>query len=135
MKLLTFRDKSGQPRVAQLAADGAVLPLSYPDGRAVSDLVKLIGSDVPLASLKSDAPALDLASVRLLAPIPKPARNLFCVGKNYTNHAQEFTRSGFDADQTAETVIAHGDRIWDAAGVSDALDYETELAVIIGKGG
>jgi len=88
--------------------------------------------------------------VRLLAPIPKPARNLFCVGKNYTNHAQEFTKSGFDADQTAadaiptspivfskmpETVIAYGDRIWDAAGVSDALDYEAELAVIIGKGG
>lgn len=150
MKLLTFRDESGLPRVAQLAADDTVLPLSYPDGRTVSDLVELIGSDVPLASLKTDAPALDLASVRLLAPIPKPARNLFCVGKNYTDHAQEFTRSGFDAGQTAadaiptspivfsktpETVIAHGDHIWDTAGVSNALDYEAELAVIIGKGG
>lgn len=37
--------------------------------------------------------------------------------------------------KTSETVIAHGERIWDAAGVSDALDYEAELAVIIGKGG
>jgi len=37
--------------------------------------------------------------------------------------------------KTPETVIAHKDKIWDAAGVSDALDYEAELAVIIGKGG
>ncbi|WP_226068737.1 fumarylacetoacetate hydrolase family protein [Dickeya zeae] len=150
MKLLTFCDESGLPRVAQLVAGSTVLPLSYPDGRAVSDLVELIGSEVPLTSLKADAHTRDLASVRLLAPIPKPARNLFCVGKNYTDHAQEFTKSGFDVGQTAadaiptspivfsktpETVIAHSDPIWDAAGVSDALDYEAELAVIIGKGG
>ncbi|MFS2092886.1 fumarylacetoacetate hydrolase family protein [Pseudomonas sp. Pseusp11] len=150
MKLLTLRDEAGHTRVAQLVANDAVVPLSYPDGGAVSDLVELIGSALPLTSLKADGPALDMASIRLLAPIPKPARNLFCVGKNYTNHAQEFTKSGFDAGQsvadaiptspivfskTPEAVVAHGDRIWDAEGVSDALDYEAELAVIIGEGG
>ncbi|KAF1020391.1 MAG: putative protein YisK [Paracidovorax wautersii] len=138
MKLLSFRNASGQIRVAQLVGGDTVQPLADADGRAVDDLAALIASGVPLASVK------------LLAPIPRPARNLFCVGKNYRNHAQEFTRSGFDAGQTAadaiptdpiifskvpQTVIAHGERIWDAAGVSDALDYEAELAVIIGKGG
>lgn len=150
MKLLTFRDESGTSRVAQLARDGSVHPLSYPDGRAVTDLVELIGSGVAPASLKTESAARDLSSVRLLAPIPAPTRNLFCVGKNYRSHAHEFTKSGFDAGQTAadaipadpiifsktpQTVIAHGDRIWDGAGVSDALDYEAELAVIVGKGG
>ncbi|MBS0847641.1 fumarylacetoacetate hydrolase family protein [Citrobacter sp. JGM124] len=150
MKLLTYLDKSGLPRVGQLSGEDTVIPLSYPDNRKVSDLVELIASEVPLATLKTSAPALNLASVRLLAPIPRPARNIFCVGKNYTDHAREFTHSGFDAGQTdlnavpaspivfsktPETVIAHGDAIWNASGVSEALDYEAELAVIIGKGG
>lgn len=150
MKLLTFRTNSGQTRVACLTSEDELQPLAYADGRAVDDLLALITDGTPLESLKTDGPPQQLASVKLLAPIPRPIRNIFCVGKNYANHAQEFTKSGFDAGQTAvdaiptdpivfsktpETVIANGERVWDAAGVSDALDYEAELAVIIGKGG
>lgn len=150
MKLLTYRTKTGELRVGELIGDNTVQPLSYASGHAITDLVELIRSATPLNSLLKDEAAVALDSVTLLAPIPKPARNLFCVGKNYVNHAQEFTKSGFDAGQTAkdaiptdpivfsktpETVIAHNDTIWDAEGVSDALDYEAELAVIIGKGG
>lgn len=150
MKLLSFQDSTGQQRVAQLTAGNTAQALSYPGGRPVDCLAALIASGTPLASLEPHGAALPLASITLLAPIPKPARNLFCVGKNYRNHAQEFTKSGFDAGQTAadaiptspivfsktpETVVAHGAPVWDAAGVSDGLDYEAELAVIIGKGG
>lgn len=150
MKLLTFRTESGQTRVGQLTADNKVAPLSYSDGQAVTDMVELITKGTALDSLCTNEPELELASVQLLAPIPEPVRNLFCVGKNYVDHAQEFTKSGFDAGQTAadaiptdpivfsktpQTVIGHGEPIWDAAGVSDAVDYEAELAVIIGKGG
>jgi 2-keto-4-pentenoate hydratase/2-oxohepta-3-ene-1,7-dioic acid hydratase in catechol pathway len=97
------------------------------------------------------AQAIAVADIKLLAPIPKPLRNIFCVGKNYTNHAREFSRSGFDAGQSApgdaipeypiiftkpaHTVIAQGEDVWSAEGVTQALDYEAELAVIIGKGG
>lgn len=150
MKLLTFRTESGQTRVGQLTADNKVAPLSYSDGQAVTDMVELITKGTALDSFGTNEPELELASVQLLAPIPEPVRNLFCVGKNYVDHAQEFTKSGFDAGQTAadaiptdpivfsktpQTVIGHGEPIWDAAGVSDAVDYEAELAVIIGKGG
>lgn len=150
MKLLTFRTESGQTRVGQLTADNKVAPLSYSDGQAVTDMVELITKGTALDSLCTNESELELASVQLLAPIPEPVRNLFCVGKNYVDHAQEFTKSGFDAGQTAadaiptdpivfsktpQTVIGHGEPIWDAAGVSDAVDYEAELAVIIGKGG
>jgi 2-keto-4-pentenoate hydratase/2-oxohepta-3-ene-1,7-dioic acid hydratase in catechol pathway len=95
--------------------------------------------------------ALSLREVKLLAPIPRPKRNIFCVGKNYSNHAREFSRSGFDAGQSApadaipdcpivftkppETVIASGDDVWSASEVTSSLDYEAELTVIIGKGG
>jgi len=150
MKLLSFRDSSGQTRVGQLVDANTVQPLATPEGQPLTDLLELIRSATPCAMLKPYGNTLTLASVKLLAPIPKPARNIFCVGKNYTNHAQEFTKSGFDAGQTAadaiptdpivfsktpETVIAHGETIWDADGVSDALDYEGELAIIIGKAG
>lgn len=150
MKLLTYLDNSGQARVARLDADDLVQPLSDANGHPILSLIDLINSNSPLAELKDDGQPFSLNSVQLLAPIHKPARNLFCVGKNYRNHAQEFTKSGFDAGQTVadaipshpivftktpETVIAHGAPVWDAKDVSDALDYEAELAVIIGKGG
>jgi 2-keto-4-pentenoate hydratase/2-oxohepta-3-ene-1,7-dioic acid hydratase in catechol pathway len=75
---------------------------------------------------------LDLAEVRLLAPIPRPHRNIFCVGKNYREHAQEFTKSGFDSSahsageaipdvpiiftKVPETVIGSGEEILYPAG-------------------
>ncbi len=92
---------------------------------------------------------LPLEEVRILAPIPRPRRNILCVGKNYHAHAHEFTRSGFDSSASSavdaipehpiiftkfpETVIASGDPIPYPDGVSEALDYEAEIAVVIGK--
>jgi 2-keto-4-pentenoate hydratase/2-oxohepta-3-ene-1,7-dioic acid hydratase in catechol pathway len=94
---------------------------------------------------------LPVSAVKLEAPIPRPARNVFCVGKNYHAHAREFGLSGFDSSTTSaadaipevpyiftkvpESVIGPGDPIRIPAGVSDAIDYEVELAVVIGKGG
>ena len=79
-----------------------------------------------------------LAKTRLLAPIPRPRKNIFCMGRNYAEHAKEsgsavpgvpvfFTKPptcvvGPDAD-----VVHHA--------VTHALDYEVELAVVIGKRG
>ncbi|PTB87500.1 hydrolase [Pseudidiomarina aestuarii] len=76
-------------------------------------------------------------------------RNIFCVGKNYMEHAHEFSKSGFDSSAAAgavpknpiifskvpETVIAHKDDVIIDSSASEAVDYEAELAVIIGKGG
>jgi len=84
----------------------------------------------------------------LLAPIPSPARNIFCVGKNYREHAKEFARSGFEAGATTDVdpfpavftkpssaIIGPGDKVELHAGVTQAVDYEGELALIIGKPG
>ena len=90
-----------------------------------------------------------LDQVDLLAPIPRPIRNIFCVGKNYHEHAKEFTSSGFDSSaakgtipespivfsKIPETVIGNGQPIKIDKNVSASIDYEVELAVIIGKNG
>ena len=100
--------------------------------------------------LRPQGEGVALADVRLRAPIPRPPRNLFCVGKNYREHAQEFTQSGFDATskrgdnipdhpivftKAPSTVIGPGDSVRCHAGLTEQLDYEAELAVVIGKGG
>jgi 2-keto-4-pentenoate hydratase/2-oxohepta-3-ene-1,7-dioic acid hydratase in catechol pathway len=90
-----------------------------------------------------------LDSVDLLAPIPVPRRNIFCVGKNYRDHAAEFGRSGYDSPSRSEelpdrpivfskattSVVGPGARIDAHPGVTRELDYEGELCVIIGRGG
>jgi 2-keto-4-pentenoate hydratase/2-oxohepta-3-ene-1,7-dioic acid hydratase in catechol pathway len=87
-------------------------------------------------------------SSRITAPLPTPRRNIFCVGKNYRAHAREFERSGFDATGGADlpeapiifskattSVIGPNDPIPHAYDPFDTVDYEGELAVVIGKGG
>lgn len=90
-----------------------------------------------------------LSEVTLEAPLPRPRRNIFCVGKNYYDHAQEFSNSGFDSSAAAgsvptvpiifskvpETVIATGEPVLIDPETSTAIDYEVELAVIIGRRG
>ncbi|EAR66308.1 YisK [Bacillus sp. NRRL B-14911] len=84
---------------------------------------------------------LPLESVKLLAPIPKPVKNILCVGKNYAEHAIEmgskddipehimvFTKAPTSVSGPEEEVLSH-------AGVTEQLDYEGELAVVIGKAG
>ncbi|MCL6587715.1 MAG: fumarylacetoacetate hydrolase family protein [Anoxybacillus sp.] len=82
-----------------------------------------------------------LADVRLLAPIPRPTKNIFCVGKNYVDHALEL---GSAADipkhimlfsKTPTTVVGHEATVLRHREVTDELDYEGELAVVIGKKG
>ncbi|MEU1185369.1 fumarylacetoacetate hydrolase family protein [Streptomyces sp. NPDC005820] len=102
-----------------------------------------------LRDAAGDRAVLPLDSVRLLAPIPVPRRNLFCVGKNYRDHAVEFGRSGYDTPSRSEalpdrpivfskattSVTGPGAGIDPHPGVTAELDYEGELAVIIGRGG
>jgi 2-keto-4-pentenoate hydratase/2-oxohepta-3-ene-1,7-dioic acid hydratase in catechol pathway len=75
---------------------------------------------------------------RLEAPIPRPARNVFCLGRNYAAHAAE---RGAEAPpdpvyftKPPECVVAPGAGVVHHA-VTSELDYEVELAVVIGTGG
>ena len=90
-----------------------------------------------------------ISDLILCAPVPRPRRNIFCVGKNYFEHAKEFSGSGFDSSMTKpgddipqdpiiftkvpESVVATGSQVIIPKNVSTAIDYEAELAVIIGR--
>jgi len=82
-------------------------------------------------------PAIDLDAVRILPPVPRPPK-ILCVGINYDDHIEE---SGLKKPtypeifaRFATSLIAHGDPIRRPR-ESSALDYEAELAVVIGRGG
>ncbi|WP_456271851.1 fumarylacetoacetate hydrolase family protein [Bacillus sp. AK031] len=79
--------------------------------------------------------------VSLLAPIPRPVKNIMCVGKNYRDHVLEM---GSEADipedimiftKAPTSVIGTDAKIQSHAKLTDQLDYEGELAVVIGKRG
>ncbi|HHT66565.1 MAG: fumarylacetoacetate hydrolase family protein [Caldicoprobacterales bacterium] len=88
---------------------------------------------------------ISLEQVKLLAPIPKPVRNIFCVGKNYLDHIIEFAKQDHSAQKPLEhpafftkatnTVIGAFDAIPSHSPITNQVDYEAELAVIIGKKG
>jgi 2-keto-4-pentenoate hydratase/2-oxohepta-3-ene-1,7-dioic acid hydratase in catechol pathway len=147
MHLVTFLHE-GRPTVGVAnEALSQVSPLSH---AFAPDMITLIANfDRLKGELSSAAGApLDIASVELLAPIPRPARNVFCVGKNYHEHAKEFAGSGFDSSakevvpeapviftKPSSTVIGPGKSIPNYLDPTDSTDYEGELAVIIGRGG
>ena len=155
MKLATFL-RSGKSMVGVVAPENdAVWPLESltGDGKRIPDMLDVIQHyDSLLPVLQSrGSNRRSLHDVKLQAPIPRPARNIMCVGKNYHEHAHEFSKSGFDSSSTTgadaiptapiiftkvpECVIANGAPIRYPAGISDSVDYEAELAVVIGLGG
>ena len=114
----------------------------------VLKILKLQLADTPLPKIIATHA---LNEIQLLAPIPRPRRNIFCVGKNYFEHAKEFGTSGYDSSTSKpgdeipkdpiiftkppESVIGTGENIVIPQKVSKDIDYEVELTVIIGKGG
>lgn len=107
--------------------------------QAVAIATKLIQEADGLFSLGT---AIPLANITLLAPIPRPRKNIFGIGLNYTEHVAESAKS---LDTSAElprqpvifskpptSVIAPGDPIRHNAQITQQLDWEVELAAIIG---
>ena len=147
MKIATV-SITGQRRVGKITPDGTALaPFDLPISEVQDGILALIRRDG--ASLPPTLSPIPLNRVTIEAPIPQPRRNIFCVGKNYYDHAHEFANSGFDNSggtgavpknpiifsKVPELVIASGATVVVDRAVSPAVDYEAELAVIIGKGG
>jgi 2-keto-4-pentenoate hydratase/2-oxohepta-3-ene-1,7-dioic acid hydratase in catechol pathway len=93
-------------------------------------------------------PRLLVEAITLTAPLPIPLRSLFCVGRNYRAHAAELAGSVFKDNPAAddgwpivftkfaECVIGPYDVVrLPGKAVSEQIDYESELAVVIGRGG
>lgn len=153
MRLVTFMNDGNVH--AGIWTDVGIVPVSaIPD--IPQDIVGIIrgGEEVcnRISAAIADSAgshAIDPSSVTLLAPIPRPPRNIFCVGKNYTEHAKEFQDSGFDSSSAGQdipdvpiiftkapsAVVGPNEPILSYLDPSKTLDYEGELGVIIGTGG
>jgi 2-keto-4-pentenoate hydratase/2-oxohepta-3-ene-1,7-dioic acid hydratase in catechol pathway len=120
------------------------------NGSAPADMTALIaGGDDILAAVSAavekagSAARRPLASVRLLAPIPHPRKNVFCVGRNYKLHIEEGARArGVEPtfptvpeffSKPPTTVIGPEADIRLDSGLTKQLDYEVELAIVISK--
>ncbi|MBT2640612.1 fumarylacetoacetate hydrolase family protein [Bacillus sp. ISL-41] len=159
MKFVTFKNGSGQS-IGVVNAEGShLLPLAdaYENmgGKSAfpSDMIEAITQGeifyqeaektvqwVSENNLDSEI-YIPLESVELLAPIPRPSKNIFCVGKNYAEHAIEMGSKDDIPEhimvftKAPTTVIAHDQTILTHSEVTEQLDYEGELAVIIGRKG
>jgi 2-keto-4-pentenoate hydratase/2-oxohepta-3-ene-1,7-dioic acid hydratase in catechol pathway len=145
MKFACFAGEKGPQLGAVDAVQGIIRPMP------TRDMVDLITRYTEIRALLSNADvALPLSSVKLLAPIPSPRRNIFCVGKNYRDHAREFAGSGYEAGavkgaeideypavftKPASTVVGPGATVSLHKHVTSAVDYEVELTLVIGKAG
>ncbi len=148
MRLATF-ERNGQRGVGIVAADGrTVQPLGLDQAQAALGVLALV--DGAVAGRPMPAPAgtpVDIGTVRLEAPIPRPRRNLFCVGRNYHEHAKELSGSVFKDNnpnpvawpivftKVPECVVGPGQPVRLPRAISAQIDYEAELAVVIGTGG
>lgn len=149
-------------RLASFSINGtATFGIVRADGRTIVDLgatgvapdleafVALGAAGLTRARELDGAPSGVLAfeDVTLSAPFPRPRGTIMCVGKNYREHAREFHDSGFDSTAGASAipdapiifvkhpsaVIATGAPIVEANDPTHTVDYEGELAVIIGE--
>jgi 2-keto-4-pentenoate hydratase/2-oxohepta-3-ene-1,7-dioic acid hydratase in catechol pathway len=153
MRLVTFSDANGMRIGVHDAASSTIVDLAAAT-RLPKDMTGFIalganGLDLAHAAVESGRGRLPLASVRLHAPIPRPAKNILCVGKNYYDHAREFHASGVDASAGKDaipelpimfskwpnSVIGDGEPIPSWLDYTNSTDYEGELAVVIGPGG
>jgi len=161
MRFVTFRRPDGSARLGALRTDDGVVDLAAvaPDEPAFRSMLELIAEGErgrSAAAAACDRAASGVASgaqpfvhpggsVRLLAPIPRPRRNVFCVGLNYPSHVEQNARAlGFVPEiapvplfftKPTTAVSGPGNGILLDPRLTSKLDYEVELGVVIGTGG
>lgn len=164
MRIASFRSEDGSVRLG-VARDGELVDLvraatamNAPEAREAPELLRdmlaLIAAGpqaleriARIASAASEDAAITLSSATLLAPIPRPTKNVLCVGRNYAEHAAELSHVTGHGTNPAEqqrpniftkavtTVIGPYDDFPFDASISTKIDWEVELGVIIGQGG
>ena len=145
MYLYTVMEERGETLAAAWTQDGPLYRLSDL-GVSYGSMLELI-EHMTLAELRTLSPAgktpLEPGTYGLLAPIPRPRQDVLCLGINYADHAAESAKFS-DTFRKAEPVpVYFSKRVVEAAhpdeaipsypGLVEKLDYEVELAVILGK--
>ena len=139
MKLVTYL-QNGKEAVGVLSVDGSVVrPLPFADMNTLIEAPR----EQLLAAAEAAKDALPLSAVTLLAPIPRPRQDVICLGMNYRDHLTEAANYDSAFAKERPVTVYFSKRVSQAvapegfierhADLTNRLDYENELAVIIGK--
>ena len=144
MKLVTYRE-NGAEQVGALTKDGtAIVPLSVPDMNTLIETMPLSALSSAVTAAEDSGVSVALADVELLSPIPRPRQDVLCLGMNYKAHAAEAAQYDAGAftqekpvavyfSKRVSEAVAPGGAIQSHRELVERLDYEVELAVILGK--
>lgn len=150
MRFTTF-EEDGRSRLGVVTEGSEVLALSPPAGGDF-DLGTALAfwgegklRQEAEAAIRNGARGRPVAQLKLRPPIARPPKNIVCVARNYLDHAQEAARFGVGPQSVPEfpmffskpatTLVGHGDDVIIDQDVTGEVDYEGELAVIIGRAG
>ena len=146
MKLVTFVRKDAAEEEVGILREERVLPLREL-GFPYASMNELILNATPgerAARAAAEGEGLPLATVRLLSPIPRPLQDVLCLGLNYSEHAREasgYSKDAFGLELAAPIFFSKrvgysqgsGAPIPAHADLTQRLDFENELAVILGR--
>ena len=152
MKFVSFVEWNNTESIGILSKDGKkVIAINeiVPDFKMTENpmiqLIKMINEDI-IKKLKyaeeNFTRAYSIENVQILSPIRKPIHDIICVGVNYSDHLSEIKKDMKDFKEVkapvyfskrALEIIGLGDKIKARFDLDECLDYEAELAVIIGK--
>ena len=152
MKFVSFVEWNNTESIGILSKDGKkVIAINeiVPDFKMTENpmiqLIKMINEDI-IKKLKyaeeNFTRAYSIENVQILSPIRKPIHDIICVGVNYRDHLSEIKKDMKDFKEVkapvyfskrALEIIGLGDKIKARFDLDECLDYEAELAVIIGK--
>ena len=142
MKLVTYLH-SGAQGVGALT-EGGVAPLPYPDMNTLIETASASQLLSAVQAAESSGALVPLSAVELCAPIPCPRQDVICLGINYMDHAEEsarFKKEDFNGERPyavyfskrVNQAVNPGDGTPSHSDIVKDLDYEAEMAVIIGK--
>lgn len=156
LRLATFVTKPNTSQVG-VVRNGSIWPLEQVvnlsaniDTSHINDMIDVINHwDFLHSCIKLEGPGIPLEDVKLLAPMPMPSGAIMCIGKNYADHVKEIDTWKTAPDiaspnipkypivftKAPQSVIGLGAAIRYPHSITTQVDYETELAVIIGKSG
>ena len=143
MKLVTYQ-YDGIERVGALTPDGAaILPLPYPDMNTLIESASFADLLSAASAAESSGASVPAAEAVLCAPIPRPRQDIICLGMNYRDHLTEAANYDSAFAKERPVTVYFSKRVSQAvapegfierhAGLTERLDYENELAVILGK--
>jgi 2-keto-4-pentenoate hydratase/2-oxohepta-3-ene-1,7-dioic acid hydratase in catechol pathway len=141
LKLLSYQDADGRKHLGALLDDGIVNLQHLSGGELPDDMLQFLELGEPAMRsarmlLSGARPDLRLEDVKLLAPITNPSK-IVAIGLNYMDHVRE---AGFDTPELAamfckypSAIVGSDDDIRWSQRLTQQVDYEAELAVVIGK--